>query len=396
MARRSRLEERRTRHCGLSREALAEKVGVTRSTISRWENGQSNPYDRQRRRLAEALEVPLEDLDWWLARDRQPGILDAAFNAGPAPWEGLSGSSRARARTADDQYVTSVREGTQAMVALDSQYGSDDLVPVVVRAFRAAHGRLVSGRYESNVERDLQAAVGEAGELAAWVAYDANQQTVARQLNHEALLVSRLAGDSDMELFGLANLAMQSVHLRRPVEASRIAEQVLTSRISGRTAALFHVRRARALAQLGERQRSLDALRQARALLADGISSRDPEWTWWVDDAELAWHEAMCLADIDDWPRAVDLFRQAYELRPAGKAPRGRYNDLAHLLEAQTIVQAWHEAEDTMTDVASCIGDVGSARTTVVLLRSVDRITQAAAPSSLTDQAEELRLLLAS
>jgi hypothetical protein len=72
---------------------------------------------------------------------------------------------------------------------------------------------------------------------------------------------------------------------------------------------------------------------KARALLADGVNSRDPEWTWWVADAELAWHDAHAMASIGEGIAAVDLFRQAVDLRPSIHR-RSRYNDLAHLLDA--------------------------------------------------------------
>lgn len=65
----------------------------------------------------------------------------------------------------------------------------------------------------ASAERDLRAAVGELAQIAAWIAYDADQQATARSLTNEALLLSRLAGDRRMELFDLAQLAMQSVHL---------------------------------------------------------------------------------------------------------------------------------------------------------------------------------------
>jgi hypothetical protein len=50
------------------------------------------------------------------------------------------------------------------------------------------------------VERDLTAAAGETGEIAAWLAPDADHQAISRQIIHEALMLSRLAGDHDMEL----------------------------------------------------------------------------------------------------------------------------------------------------------------------------------------------------
>ena len=47
---------------GLTQEALAERVGVARQTIVKWEAGESAPDLPLAARLAEALEVSLDDL----------------------------------------------------------------------------------------------------------------------------------------------------------------------------------------------------------------------------------------------------------------------------------------------------------------------------------------------
>ena len=46
----------------LTQEDLAEKVGVTRQAIAKWESGETMPDLERSRMLAEALEVSLDDL----------------------------------------------------------------------------------------------------------------------------------------------------------------------------------------------------------------------------------------------------------------------------------------------------------------------------------------------
>jgi hypothetical protein len=129
-------------------------------------------------------------------------------------------------------------------------------------------------------------------------------------------------------------------------------------------------------------------------MLSDG-NDRDPDWTWWADPSELAWHRAMALASLDDWPAAVELFEQAAELRPA-TAVRARYNDAAHLLEAQVAVNAWHDAEAAIPVVLAGSGDINSARTSALLRRVVRQIERAqhAIPSTLSDSTHELGRVL--
>ncbi len=57
----------RRRAVGFSQERLAERLGVDRSTVVRWEIGQSEPLPWMRPKLARALQVPLEELDEMLA-----------------------------------------------------------------------------------------------------------------------------------------------------------------------------------------------------------------------------------------------------------------------------------------------------------------------------------------
>lgn len=50
------------RRCGLSQEDVAEKLGVSRQTISKWETGETLPDIRQAKRMAVLYRVPLDEL----------------------------------------------------------------------------------------------------------------------------------------------------------------------------------------------------------------------------------------------------------------------------------------------------------------------------------------------
>jgi hypothetical protein len=292
-------------------------------------------------------------------------------------------------RPIDAGYVESIRRTNQALVRLDTLYGGDELFPLGLRVFRDVNRRLATGAYEPQVERDLMAATGETGEVVAWLAYDADRQTVSRQLIQEAMMLSRQAGDRDMELFELTHLAMQSVHLHRPAEALRITSDLLDGgRLTPRVAAVLEIRRGRALAQLGDEGRAMAALGRVRATVADGIGARDPHWTWWVNDVEVAWHLGMARAELGDWAGAVPLFHESATRRAAHR--RARYNDLAHLLNALVHVGDWQEAEPVMVEAATLVTAVGSTRTTNLLHRVTDRVARASAPSTMTDLADDL------
>jgi len=53
---------------GLTQEQFAAKVGVTFSTVNRWESGRSTPSPLARRRINELIE--------WAKKDQKGGLLD--------------------------------------------------------------------------------------------------------------------------------------------------------------------------------------------------------------------------------------------------------------------------------------------------------------------------------
>ena len=59
----NRLKERRS-ELGLTQAELAEKVGVTRKTVNTVENGVFTPSATLAIKLADALNVPVEQLFW--------------------------------------------------------------------------------------------------------------------------------------------------------------------------------------------------------------------------------------------------------------------------------------------------------------------------------------------
>jgi tetratricopeptide (TPR) repeat protein/transcriptional regulator with XRE-family HTH domain len=72
VARRQRLVQRR-KALGLTQEALAELVAVGRSTVVRWERGESEPLPSIRSRLARALKISADLLESLLTADDQRG-----------------------------------------------------------------------------------------------------------------------------------------------------------------------------------------------------------------------------------------------------------------------------------------------------------------------------------
>ncbi|MPZ28087.1 MAG: helix-turn-helix domain-containing protein [Micromonosporaceae bacterium] len=90
---RHRLAERR-KAVGLSQERLAEAIGVDRSTVVRWERGETHPHPWHRPRLANALTVSIEELAGLLGEP----LWAAGPKSAPPPASGVAAGGSAPVR----------------------------------------------------------------------------------------------------------------------------------------------------------------------------------------------------------------------------------------------------------------------------------------------------------
>src|SRR6202034_3323770 len=102
VARRQRLVQRR-KALGLTQEALAELVAVGRSTVVRWERGESEPLPSVRARLARALKVSADQLESLLnAGDRRgDGATPRQLPAAAADFTGRAAELQRLAQAMD-------------------------------------------------------------------------------------------------------------------------------------------------------------------------------------------------------------------------------------------------------------------------------------------------------
>jgi hypothetical protein len=214
-------------------------------------------------------------------------------------------------------------------------------------------------------------------------------------MNQESLYFARLAGDKDIELLTLQNSSMHAAACGRPREALQIARSVLEGdyRLSPRLRALFLTRKARALAQAGD-EGALCLFPEIRSLFLDGVSDADPAWAWWIDERELAWHEAMVQRELGLVSQSITHFERSVVATPATEI-RSQYLHRAYLLQSQVDNSTWSAAEQTIRQLLPLATEVASTRT-VVLLRSVlSRLARnESVPSSLQEQVTMLSAAL--
>lgn len=393
---------RRTPGLGMSRDELAEAVALWLAEndpkhrmvpfdadhLGKIERGQVR---RPGRHYVAALCAVLGASETELGFSTPRSIASLQLTGMAAPIDGAP---------VDAEYVAGLSEVITHLAALDGQHGGTEVAPLALRSFRRAQRILGEGRYVPAVERDLEVVTAELGELTGWLLFDAERQDESRQINAEALTLARIAGDTSMEWFVLSNQALASVHTGRDREALRIAQNMTCSHESlpGRVRALFDVRAARALAALGDAPAALRTFDRARSAFADGTTSRDPAWSWWFDERELAGHEGMIHAALGDHDRALPQLAVAVERSQGRERFRwALYIHRANLLRALLRAGSWDEAERVAVDVAPMVGEIASARTEGLLRRTVAHPeTRPPLPSTLGDALDHIGGQLAS
>ncbi|QRP46907.1 XRE family transcriptional regulator [Amycolatopsis sp. FDAARGOS 1241] len=295
----------------------------------------------------------------------------------------------------DAAYLDSARGDLARLVALDNRFGAADIVRMSYKFFKSLQNLVGTGAYDSSLEKDFNSLIGEVAELTGWLAYDAEIHKLVRLMNNESLLYTRLAGDRSIELLTLQNSSMHAGALGRPGEALRIAQSVLEGdyKLSPRLRALFLTRKARALAQAGD-ESSIALFGEIESLYLEGVQDGDPEWAWWIDERELAWHKAMATQALRQDSLAVIEFERSVEAT-APTETRSQYLHRAYLLQAQVDAGSWNEVEITIKSLLPLIPEVESTRTKVLLREAIAKIgTQVNVPGKIQSGIAQLGIAL--
>ena len=286
---------------------------------------------------------------------------------------------------AAEETAAAVRAASARVVALDTRFGARDVVESAVGAAAWAH-RAAATRFDG--DRGVLAAAAEAHQIAGWVAFDSELQRLSRRMSATALRLARVAGDRSMEYFVLSQLAMQDIHLRRPLEATRICDTALSEGARGSVATLFTLRAARAAAQTGEHRRARRLIHHTRSRYLDGARPGDPAWAWWLTEPEISWHQAMTCTDAGAWGRAAEHFAAACQGTPGQGRSAAVYR--AGLLYALARAGSWDEAEAVLVhDVLPHRDEVASVRTQRMLDHAARLLDGARGRPSLRETARE-------
>jgi transcriptional regulator with XRE-family HTH domain len=245
-AKRQRLAARR-KATGFSQEQLAERLNIDRSTVARWESGETEPQPWLRPRLARALQLSLGQLDELLA-----GGSSAETEAAERTSHALTHSG-----SADTVTVAQLRNRVQH---LDEQYVRVPSSSLLADAgqclgqvcFLAAHA------VSSRVRRELYAVEAEAAILMGQLVWDASQRrdhASAQMYLDQAVDAARQVRDPAAEGLALLRKAMIALYgERNPRDGLALAELTAqtTAKVSDVLTGLAILHAAEAHAMLGD------------------------------------------------------------------------------------------------------------------------------------------------
>ncbi|MFD8338161.1 multiprotein-bridging factor 1 family protein [Streptomyces solisilvae] len=356
---------------GVSMRGAARALNYDVSYLSRVVNGKQLPSPR----MAEALDQLLGE-DGTLA-----SLVPTKEPSGQPDGLGLG--------------VAHMKASATHLLQHAERYGGDTVAPAAVQVWQAAQRKLDTGLVPEKQRLGFLTATAEAAEIAGWLLFDAAQWDAARTAFLESHMLARHAGDRSMQWFALDMLAMLDIERGRPGEALRIADELLSRRrVPPRIALLAEVRRGRALAQIGDHQRTSTSLDAAKGRVEESLSPRDPGWAWWVDANEVRWHRGAALLDLGVVEQAAPTMQSAIDHAtiPDG---RGALHLRIGLLSTFTAGKAWREAESELGSISSLLHTVSSGRNRNILRRvlcAIERESQAPAwlSSLATDTAAAL------
>ena len=226
--------------------------------------------------------------------------------------------------------------------------------------------------YSETIGRDLLQVSGKLAVCAGWLAFDAANVPLARQLYSEALLLAGSASDPILSAHVLEKSSMLASYVARTGasrgvarEGVRLADQAAEAarhESMPRLHALIALRRANAVSLLGDKPAFRSAVTRARNELDRGAGADDPAWIKFVDEFEIRGQEAMGHMNLGASGTSAVLHQES--LQEPNLPPRNRACAKAQL--AASLASSGDLAgavSEGMTVLPALAGGVTSIRT---------------------------------
>lgn len=320
----------------------------------------------------------------------------------PPPW--LAQTTTDAASSEDwkiaEGEVELLHEAADDMDAQDQQFGGNRLWRPTRAHLLWVHHMIDRGIYDDQLGQQLHALAGKFTTSLGWFSYDAGLHTQARQYFSEALNAAMLTGDDVLSSRTLSNMARQAVDLNKGREAIRFARLAQTHAdmwsAPTRVTALLTIREAQGHARLGDRINCEAAIKRAWEEWERGTDDRDPDWTTFLNQAELVCLEGMCRLDLGQTVRAQKLLARSEKLQDVAHS-RNRGMCLGRLATAAIGAGDIDHGVDATTKAVGLIRTAGvsSARAVQQLKIVHDGLAPHHRARGVGDLLEEIRAVVA-
>ncbi|MBV9011044.1 MAG: helix-turn-helix transcriptional regulator [Pseudonocardiales bacterium] len=331
---------------GLSQLEFGTLVGWSQSAVGRVEAGQRDSlYDIRRLfQVVDAVGMPREALIPLLLGTPGPeqsereetddmDVNRRQFSGGLIGFTAATGLSRIPVPAkVDPVHVRYLRSSVEKLWAKDGIVGGGTLVRDGLYLYHRARRMLDEADYSEATGQQLMSVVGELAVCVGWLAYDADQQNVARELYSEARLLADQSGDHGLAIHALEKMSLQSTYLAhkkglpgRAREAARLsarATELARHDPSPQLHALLASREALAHAAAGDSQGFMVAITRAWREVDREFTDDAPVWVRFMDSWEITALEGRGRSYLGDHSAAATLYRKSLKatLRPRSSA----------------------------------------------------------------------------
>jgi transcriptional regulator with XRE-family HTH domain len=327
---------------GFTQERLAEAMHLDRSTVARWESGQSEPLPYLRPKLAKTLGITLAQLEALLAppetNPESPAIAPQAVDHKGAPTSlpALNAEEIGHVRKAlrdahryfDESVVGYFHRQLHACMADDGELGPIRTLPTVLGLLGAVeqHGRAL----RPPTRQQLLAFGARCAEFAGWLYRDSNDPIRAAGWYDRAMEWAQEAADLPMQGYMLLKKSQMAYDAQDALRVHTLAQAAFEGpwQLPTRVRAEVTQQAALGLAMIGEPLFEIErVLDDARRMLgqAEGIGAETDQLGAFYNESTLVLRNASTFTEAGKPSVAAAIFDDVLRDAPLSRRDGGYF-----------------------------------------------------------------------
>lgn len=377
MRRKRLLLMRARKAAGFTQEELAYRLGVDRSTVGRWEIGQTEPLPWLRPKLADLLGVTRARLSELLVVEKETisYAAEACEGLDLDEQHHLAAALADARRYMDHSVVNYFHRQLDTCENDDGAHGPTKTLPTVLGILGAIEQSVREVRLD--ILPQLLSVGARGAEFAGWLYRDVHNPERAALWYSRATEWAQEAGDTAAQgyiLLKKSQMAYDGRDARRVLTLAQAA-QYGPWQLPGHVRAEVTQQEARGLAMVGEAMSIIEQkLDDARRFLADATPEDEPDnqfGSYYNEDA-LTLRNASCYIEAGKPHQAATLYKQVLSTGLLSRRDRGYF--LARLASSLALAGEPDDAAGAGLEAVQLATATTSRRTKRELMRSLDTL----------------------